>query len=97
SQLRDPVVPQLVVHGVLEPDTHSKPSSVLASQSSSRPLHVSSGAAHSDHAHPSSHVRCPVEPHAVVQLSVSPSWHANTSSAAPLQSSSMPLHTSAGA
>jgi hypothetical protein len=46
SQRREPVVEQLVVHGAVLFEMHSKPLSGTPSQSSSRPLQVSAGGVH---------------------------------------------------
>jgi hypothetical protein len=94
--VREPVEPQLVVQPVEVPRTQPKSSSTLPSQSSSDPLHVSAGAVQALKEQSSRHVRAPVEPHVVVQLSLVPRTHAKTSSAAPLQSSSTPLQISVG-
>jgi hypothetical protein len=96
EQLRAPVVPQVVEHAPVAPNTHSKPSSGAPSQSSSSPLHVSDGPAQAPQVQPVPHVRAPVPPHGGVQAVVEPCTHSKPSSAAPSQSSSRPLHDSAG-
>jgi hypothetical protein len=95
--VRDPVDPHVVGQPMLVPSAQVNVSSTRVSQSSSRPLHVSSGAVHAPHVQSLPHVRDPVEPQVVVHASLSSRTHANTSSGASLQSSSMPLHVSAGA
>jgi len=75
------------------------PSSIRPSQSSSIPLQVSLGTVHADGAagmHALVQVPVPVEPHEVVQLALRPAAHVKPSSTVPSQSSSAPLHTSAG-
>jgi hypothetical protein len=96
SQVRLPVEPQLVMQLVELPRAQPKPSSTLPSQSSSAPLQVSAGGTHAPTEQSSPHARVPVEPQLVVQLELVPRTHANTSSGAPLQSSSTPLHVSGG-
>jgi hypothetical protein len=95
-QTREPVVPQLVVHEPLEPAAHVKPSSTVASQSSSIPLHVSTGGVHVPQPHEALQTREPVEPQLVVHEPVVPRQHAKPSSQPATQSSSIPLHTSVG-
>ena len=96
SQVRVPVESQEVVQVIVLPATHSKVSSGAPLQSSSTPLHTSAGATQSLQVQSVPHVRVPVVPQEVVQLSDCPCTHANTSSGAPLQSSSAPLQSSAG-
>jgi len=95
-QVREPVDPQLVVQLIDVPREHPKSSSTMPSQSSSRALQVSMGAEHAVHEQSARQVRAPVDPQLVVQLSLAPWTHANTSSGAPLQSSSTALQISAG-
>src|SRR5690606_13387547 len=69
------------------------------SQSSSIPLQLSAGSAHAEGAagmHALVQVPVPVEPQLVVQLALCPAAQAKPSSRVPSQSSSTPLHTSAG-
>jgi hypothetical protein len=94
--VRDPVVPHVVMHEPLEPAQHAKVSSHIVSQSSSRPLHASTGGVHAPHAQLALHVRTPAVPHVVVQLPVVVGMHVNVSSTRPSQSSSLPLQASAG-
>jgi hypothetical protein len=91
-----PVEPQPVVHDCVLPRQHVKPSSQSVSQSSSAPLHVSEGGLHVPHAQLDEHVRAPIVPQLDVQLPVAPTAHVKPSSMNVLQSSSTPLHTSAG-
>jgi hypothetical protein len=93
---REPVDPQAVVHAPVAPATHARPLSATPSQLSSRPLHTSAGATHAPCAQAAEQVREPVVPHGVVQAAALPCAQAKPSSMAPSQSSSRPLHTSAG-
>jgi hypothetical protein len=95
-QARDPVEPQAVVHAAALPWAQAKPSSIIPSQSSSRPLHASAGAAQAPSAQSPSQARVPAVPHGVVHATVPPRTHAKPLSAAPSQSSSRPLQVSAG-
>src|SRR5690606_4508548 len=92
---RVPAVPHVVVQGPVAPGEHAKPSSTRLSQSSSPPPHVSAGGVHAPHEQSPAQVRLPVDPHDVVHAPVRPAQHAKPSSHAPLQSSSVPLHSSA--
>jgi hypothetical protein len=94
SQRRVPAVPHDVVHGTDAPCTQAKPSSAAPLQSSSMPLHVSAGAAHTLQLQVALQMREPVEPHAVVHEPISPAAHVEASSVSMSQSSSTPLHTS---
>jgi len=94
---RDPVDPQVVVHDPVAPATQARPLSATPSQLSSRPLHTSAGGTHAPCAHAALQVRDPVEPQAVAQAAALPWAQAKPSSTAPSQSSSRPLHASAGA
>jgi hypothetical protein len=96
EQLLVPVEPQVVVQLEGTPAQQAKPSSQRPSQSSSRPLHVSVGGEQALKVQPTPHRRLPVEPQCVVQLDVAPAQQPKPSSQAPLQSSSTPLHVSAG-
>jgi hypothetical protein len=96
SQVRVPVVPQPVVQLVVDPTAHEKPSSTVASQSSSTPLQLSAAAVHAPHPQLESQVCMPLDPQVVVQLLIAPTAQVNPSSGTPLQSSSMPLQVSAG-
>jgi hypothetical protein len=91
-----PVEPHAVVHAREAPIWQSKPSSTFMSQSSSVPLHDSAGGMQAPGAQSTPQVLVPVEPHVVTQLLVLPEQHPSPSSHAPLQSSSRPLHVSAG-
>jgi hypothetical protein len=66
--------PQDVEQPPVEPMTHSKPSSVVPSQSSSRALHVSAGPPQGPQVQEAVHVRVPV-PHEVAQACVEPTVH----------------------
>jgi hypothetical protein len=94
--VREPVVPQLVMHEPVDPAQHVKISSHIMSQSSSRPLHVSVGGVQVPHVHIDVQVREPVVMQPVAQLPVDPGTQVNVSSTRPSQSSSDPLHVSAG-
>jgi hypothetical protein len=94
--VRVPVVPQLVVHDPLVPAQQVKVSSQLESQSSSIPLHASMGGVQEPQLHEAVHVRIPAVPQPVVQLPVVPGMQVSVSSMEPSQSSSIPLHVSAG-
>jgi hypothetical protein len=92
-----PVEPQVVVQDALVPAQQAKSSSHRVSQSSSRPLHVSAGRAHSaPGVQLAEQLRLPVEPHEVVQGPRAFAQHPNPSSHVVSQSSSIPLHVSAG-
>jgi len=93
---RDPVEPQAVVHGPVAPAAQARPLSATPSQLSSRPLHTSAGGTQAPSAHAALQVRDPVEPQAVAQALALPWAQAKPSSGAPSQSSSRPLHASAG-
>jgi hypothetical protein len=71
-----PVEPQVVEHVALAPAQQPKPSSHSVSQSSSRPLHVSTGGVHALQPHAAPHVWLPVEKQDVVQASVAPAQQA---------------------
>src|SRR5688572_4515462 len=62
EHVREPVLPQLVVHERLEPRQHAKPSSHIVSQSSSAPLQVSAGGLHVPHPQLPLQSLVPVEP-----------------------------------
>jgi hypothetical protein len=94
SHVRDPVVPQVVVQLPVAPAQHAKTSSHAPLQSSSTPLHVSAGGLHTPHEQTALHVREPVVPHPVVQLPIEPRQHANPSSHAASQFSSIPSQSS---
>jgi len=79
------------------PDRHAKPSSTLPSQSSSMPLHVSVGGVQLLQVQVELQVREPVDPQEVVHVPAAPLQQPKSSSQAPSQSSSDPLHTSLGA
>jgi hypothetical protein len=97
-----PSVPHDAVHVTVVPWMHAQSSSVPPSQSSSVPLHTSTGAAQSapvGGTQPSVHVPVPVEPHVVVQFTGAPGVHcpASSSSVSVSQSSSTRLtHCSVG-
>src|SRR5688500_8090102 len=91
-----PVEPHAVAQDVVLPRTQAKPSSAVPSQSSSPPLQTSAGGLHIPHAHDPEQVRDPVVPQLVMQLPDIPAQHAKPSSQTMLQSSSIPLHISAG-
>ena len=74
----------------------AQPLSATPSQSSSLPLHFSVGGTQEPHEHHALHMRLPVDPHEVVHDSVAPAWQVKSSSVRPSQSSSSPLHVSAG-
>jgi len=93
---RVPTVPQLAVQLEVEPDTHAKVSSVSPSQSSSAALQSSAGGVQAPHVHEAEQSRLPVVPQPVVHVPVEPCRHSNPLSATMSQSSSAPLHTSAG-
>jgi hypothetical protein len=96
EQVRVPVPPQEVGQEPVEPAQHSNPSSHVPLQSSSAPLHVSSGGSQEPHTHVSRQVRVPVLPQEVVQDPDRPAQQAMPvpSSQTPLQSSSRPLQVS---
>ena len=96
EQLRVPVLPQVVVQLPVLPAQHWYPSSHVPSQSSSMPLQVSPGGTQNPQSHEPVHVRLPVLPQVVVQVPDWPAQHAKVSSHSPSQSSSAPLHVSAG-
>jgi hypothetical protein len=99
EQVWEPVVAQLVVQNPELPRTQAKVSSVAVSQSSSSPLHVSIGgvqAAPEGMAQVPVHVPLPVVPQVVAQDTVAPRMQANPLSTTVSQSSSSPLHVSAG-
>ena len=79
------------------PRAHVNPSSTRVSQSSSPDPHRSVGGMQALQVQSLRHERIPEEPQLVVHAMVAPCTHANTSSGAPLQSSSIPVHVSAGA
>jgi hypothetical protein len=86
-----------VLHAVVMPRQHPRPLSHKPSQLSSRPLHVSAGGAQTvSETQPGRHARVPVELHVVVQLALVPDTHGKPSSRIVSQSSSTPLHVSAG-
>jgi hypothetical protein len=95
-QVREPVVPQLVVQEPDAPGTQVNVSSIRPSQSSSVPLHVSAGGVHAEYMHVALQVRAPVVPQLVVHPAIVPGEHSAVSSTIPSQSSSMPVHPSAG-
>jgi hypothetical protein len=81
------------------PAQQAKPSSQTVSQSSSDPLHVSTGGVHAPGAgvpHDAVQVPVPVVPHDAVQLVGSPAQQVEPSSHVPSQSSSCPLQISTG-
>jgi hypothetical protein len=96
EHIRVPVEPHVVGHIPVEPIAHAKPLSTTPSQSSSRPLHTSIGGMHAPHAHIVEHVRVPVVPQEVGHIPIDPDAHGKPLSTTPSQSSSRPLHTSAG-
>ena len=76
---------------------HSEPSSQVVSQSSSTPLHDSAGGVQASGAGGVQAIEQapePVEPQVVVQLTIAPTAQSESSSVAPSQSSSAPLHVS---
>ena len=95
--VRLPVVPQLVMHEPVDPAQQAKVSSHMVSQSSSLPLHASTGGTHAPHVHAAVHVRVPVVPQDAVHVPVDAGTHVKVSSTRPSQSSSAPLQVSAGA
>jgi hypothetical protein len=95
-QTRVPEEPQEVTQVPVEPAGQSKPSSAVPSQSSSRPLQVSAGAAHASHMQATLQPREPAEPQEVTQEPKEPGAQAKPSSGTVSQSSSSPLHDSAG-
>jgi hypothetical protein len=95
-QVLVPVEPQLVVQLPVAPWQQAQPSSHVPSQSSSWPLQLSAGGTQLPQAQVLLHVRVPVEPQLVVQLDVEPRQQLHPSSHVPSQSSSTPLHVSAG-
>ena len=99
SQLPVPVVPHVVVQDIVVPRMQGKPSSRVPSQSSSTPLHVSSGGVQTapvGSAQLEVQVPVPVVPQLVVHDTVSPGRQTYVSSVEPSQSSSNPLQLSAG-
>src|SRR5690606_1468592 len=62
EHVRVPVVPHEVVHVPLEPAQQAKLSSQLPSQSSSAPLHASTGGVHVPHVQLAVQVRIPLVP-----------------------------------
>jgi hypothetical protein len=96
AHVRDPVEPHAVAHPSTASLQHAKPLSQPLTQSSSSPLHASSGGVHTPHEQSSAHVRDPVDPHAVVHPSTASLQHAKPSSQPFAQSSSTPLQVSAG-
>jgi len=95
-QVLVPVEPHEVMQLPVEPLQQANPLSHVPSQSSSMPLHVSAGGLHAPQLHVALQILVPVEPQPVGQDSVEPRQQANPLSHAPSQSSSMPLHVSAG-
>jgi hypothetical protein len=74
-QVRLPVVPHEAVQGPLAPRTQSNPSSVLPSQSSSRPLQASAGRTQAPHSHDAEHVCVPEMPQGVEHDRSAPAAH----------------------
>jgi hypothetical protein len=95
-QVREPLLPQLVVQLPDAPATHSRASSIEPSQSSSALLQASGGGAHAPQPQAAEHVREPVVPQLVVHGPMLPRQHENPSSQVPSQSSSVPLQVSTG-
>ena len=94
TQVRVPDVMQEVVQDTVDPSTHVKPSSVVVSQSSSRPLQASLVLAmHEPHAQLPLHVRVPVHD-PTVHACVCAGVQGYPLSTVPSQSSSAPLHVS---
>jgi len=87
---------RLTLQARLVPEQQVHPSSQRPSQSSSPPLHVSEGGVQLPQAHEAEQVRVPVLPQVVVQLPGWPAQHVQPLSHVPSQSSSTPLHVSAG-
>jgi hypothetical protein len=96
EQVCVPVVPQPVEQPCAAPRQQPNPSSHDPSQSSSSPLHVSSGGMHPLHSHRAEQSRAPSVPHDDSQASSSPRQQEKPLSHPPVQSSSCPLQTSAG-
>jgi len=95
-QVRLPTELQEVEQAPDEPAGQAKPSSAVPSQSSSRPLQASAGAAQAPQVQSAAHGRVPVEPHVVEQAPPVPGVQAKPSSGVVSQSSSTPLHDSTG-
>jgi hypothetical protein len=94
-----PVEPQLVVQATVRPGTQAESSSIIVSQSSSRPLQPSAGgvqAAGAGTVQVGVQVPVPVELHVVVQATGVPAAQMAGSSVNVSQSSSLPLQISAG-
>jgi hypothetical protein len=96
EQVRLPMVPQVVGHPPMLPRMQVKPSSAAPSQSSSIALQDSAGGVHIPQVHIALHVLDPVVPQVVLHGPMVPALHSTSSSTEPSQSSSMPLHASAG-
>src|SRR5688572_29824183 len=95
--VRIPGVPHVVVQEPVWPRQEAKVSSHIILQLSSSPLQISAVVAgHVPFEQVAVQVRVPGPPHIVVQALVVPRQQANPLSHAPLQSSSIPLHISAG-
>ena len=96
EQVRAPVQAPTVQLS-LAPCTQANVSSAPPTQSSSSPLHTSTGGTHVPHSQfVPPQVCSPTDEQLVVQLRTAPSTQANVSSGPPTQSSSSPLHVSAG-
>jgi hypothetical protein len=91
-----PGAPVVVVQPPMLPWQQPKPLSQAPSQSSSTPLQVSAGGVQGPQAQADEQTRVPLDPHEVVHEPVLPRQHPRPSSHAPSQSSSAPLHVSAG-
>ena len=94
--VREPVDPHEVVQDPVSPRQHSPFSSQEPSQSSSTPLQVSAGGTQLPQVQELEHVLEPVELHEVVQVPEVPRQHSKPLSQPFTQSSSTPLHVSAG-
>ena len=94
---RRPAEPQVVEHEPVAPGAQAKPSSGVVSQSSSMPLHDSTGGVQAPPVggvQPSVQAPAPVVPQVVVQTVERPTAQAKSSSVEPSQSSSTPLQDS---
>jgi len=95
-QVPSPVEPQVVAQDVGCPAQQANPLSQIVSQSSSSPLHVSTGGTHVSHSQEEEQVRVPEEPHDVSHGSPVPAQQLHPLSQIVSQSSSSPLQTSSG-
>jgi hypothetical protein len=98
-QVPVPIVPHDVVHATLAPRTQAKPLSGPLTQSSSTPLQTSAGGAHDAPVgivQDGVQLPVPADPQVVVHGTTALCTQAKRLSGPPTQSSSRPLHVSAG-